>query len=61
MNLASFKRKIASRAAPCIASDSHQSFLIVDILLLFFILYSYYSYFFVKVNIELFFCYLKKL
>lgn len=37
VNLASFKRKIASRAAPPIPSDSHQSFLIVDILLLFFV------------------------
>ena len=47
VNLASFKRKIASRAAPCIASDSHQSFLIADILLLFFILHYYCNYFFV--------------
>lgn len=31
VNIESFKRKIASRAAPPIASDSHQSFLIVDI------------------------------
>ena len=45
VNLASFKRKIASRAAPCIASDSHQSFLIADILLLFFILHYYCNYF----------------
>lgn len=47
VNLASFKRKIASRAAPPIASDSHQSFLIVDMLLLFFILHYYCNYFFV--------------
>ena len=46
VNLASFKRKIASRAAPCIASDSHQSFLIVAIFLLFFILHYYCNYFF---------------
>ena len=46
VNLASFKRKIASRAAPPIASDSHQSFLIVAIFLLFFILHYYCNYFF---------------
>ena len=60
VNLASFKRKIASRAAPCIASDSHQSFLIVAIFLLFFILYYYCNYFFWNVNIKLVSCYLKK-
>ena len=52
VNLASFKRKIASRAAPCIATDSHQSFLIVDIFLLFFILRHYCNYFFCNVNIK---------
>ena len=52
VNLASFKRKIASRAAPCIATDSHQSFLIVDIFLLFFILRYYCNYFFCNVNIK---------
>ena len=54
VNLESFERKIASRAAPPIASDSHQSFLIVDILLLFFVLRYYFSYFFWNVNIFLF-------
>ena len=52
VNLASFKRKIASRAAPPIASDSHQSFLIVDMLLLFFVLCYYCNYFFCNVNIK---------
>ena len=52
VNLESFKRKIASRAAPPIASDSHQSFLIVDMLLLFFVLRYYCNYFFCNVNIK---------
>lgn len=60
VNLASFKRKIASRATPPIASDSHQSFLIVAIFLLFFILHYYCNYFFWNVNAKLVCCYLKK-
>lgn len=52
VNLESFKRKIPSRAAPPIASDSHQSFLIADMLLLFFVLRYYCNYFFCNVNIK---------